>query len=129
MDTSASRHICYDRAIFKSYFEVDDQKVLLGDFHTTIVAGMAEIELQFSSRKTVILKDVLHTPEMRNNLVSGYFLNKVGFVQTTGADLYILTKNRVFVWKSYACDGMFKLIVDFNKVAFTFIYMICFFNV
>ncbi|KAA0049589.1 putative Polyprotein [Cucumis melo var. makuwa] len=72
-----------------------------GDHHTTRVAGIGEVELKFTFDKTLMLKEVLHTPEIRKNLVSGYLLNKAGFAQTT--------KSNVFVVKGYATDGMFKL--------------------
>ncbi|KAI5316791.1 hypothetical protein L3X38_036498 [Prunus dulcis] len=86
VDIGASCHVCYNLAFFKTYSVTDDRKVLLGDSHTTIVAGIGEVELKFTSGKTVILKDVLHTPEIRKNLVSGYLLNKAGFTQTIGVD-------------------------------------------
>ncbi|RZB51885.1 Retrovirus-related Pol polyprotein from transposon TNT 1-94, partial [Glycine soja] len=88
VDTGASRHVCYDRAMFKTYTNVENKKVLLGDSHTTTVAGTGNVELKFTSGKTLILKDVMHTPEMRKNLVSGFLLNKAGFTQTIGADLF-----------------------------------------
>ena len=98
VDTGASCHVCYDRAMFKSYSNVMDKKVLLGDSHSTIVAGSGEVELNFTSGKTIILKDVLHTPEIRKTLVSGYLLNKAGFTQTIGADL-LLHKKWNFCWQ------------------------------
>jgi len=109
LDTGATRHVCYDRSMFKTYSVAENQKVWLGDSYTTIVAGTGDVELKFTSRKTIVLKNVMHTPEMRKNLVSGYLLNKAGFTQTIGGDLYTLTKNNVFVGKGYATDGMFKL--------------------
>ncbi|XP_073221446.1 uncharacterized protein [Cicer arietinum] len=87
IDTGASRHVCYNRAIFKSYTAAEDKKVLLGDSHTTNVAGIGDVELIFTSRKTLILKDVMHTLEIRKNLVSGFLFNKAGFTQSIGADL------------------------------------------
>ena len=75
--------------MFKTYKAVDDKKVLLGDAHTTTVAGIGDVELKFTSGKTLILKDVMHTPEIRKNLVSGFLLNKAGFTQTIGG-IYIL---------------------------------------
>src|SRR3954469_3458558 len=128
IDTGAYRHVCYDRAMFKTYTIAEDKKVLLGDAHTTNVAGIGDVELKFTSGKTLILKDVMHVPEIRKNLVSGFLLNKAGFNQTIGADLYTITKNGIFVGKGYAADGMFKLNVDFNKVSPS-VYSLCDFNI
>ncbi|KAM0973601.1 hypothetical protein ACFX2C_016906 [Malus domestica] len=112
VDTGASRHVCYDRSLFKTYSVAEGRKVLLGDSHSTDVAGSGEVELRFTSGKTMIMKDVMHTPTIRKNLTSGFLLNKAGFIQTIGADMYTLTKNEVFVGKEYATDGMLKLNVD-----------------
>ncbi|KAM2175214.1 hypothetical protein ACFX1Q_034643 [Malus domestica] len=112
VDTGASRHVCYDHSLFKTYSVAEGRKMLLGDSHSTNVAGNGEVELRFTSGKTMILKDVMHTSAMRKNLVSGFLLNKARFTQTIGAYTYTLTKNRVFVGKGYATDGMFKLNVD-----------------
>ncbi|XP_021759470.1 uncharacterized protein LOC110724355 [Chenopodium quinoa] len=43
VDTGATRHVCYDRRMFKTYSEnTDDKKVLLGDSHSTNVAGIGK---------------------------------------------------------------------------------------
>ncbi|XP_070668500.1 uncharacterized protein [Malus domestica] len=102
VDIGASRYVCYDCGLFKSYTEAENRRVLLGDSHSTHVAGVGEVELKFTSGKTVILKEVMHVPEIRKKLVSGYLINKAGFTQTIGADLYTLTKNGVFVGNSKA---------------------------
>ncbi|GJY33693.1 putative polyprotein, partial [Tanacetum coccineum] len=129
VDCGATIHVFYDRSMFKTYtVTFEDKKVLLGDHHTTNVAGIGNVELKFTSGKTMILKDVMHTPEMRKNLVSGYLLNKAGFVQTIGADLFTLTKNGMFVGKGYATDGVFKLNVEVDKVNVS-AYMSCTFNI
>lgn len=99
---------------------------MLGDSHSSIVAGSGVVELKFTLGKIPILKEELHTPETRKNLVSGYLLNKADFTQIIGAYLFTLTKNNVFVRKSYAIDGMFMLNVDANKVSSS-VYM-CSFN-
>lgn len=126
VDSGASRHFCYDRSMFKSYYDAKDKHVLSGDSHSSIVAGSGVVELKFTFGKILILKDELHTPEMRKNLVSGYLLNKADFTQIIRAYLFTLTKNNVFVRKSYATDGLFKLNVDANKVSSS-VYM-CSFN-
>jgi len=109
--------------MFKTYTADDDQKVLLGDSHTTEVAGIGDVELKFTSGKTLILKDVMHTPKIRKNLVFGFLLNKAGFEQIIASDMYSITKDGVFVRKGYATDGMFKLNI-MNKISSS-AYMLC----
>ena len=84
------------------------------------------MESKFTSGKTLILKDLLHTPEMRKNLVSGYLFQKASFTQIIVANLIALTKNNVFVGKGYATNEMFKLTITANKISSS-IYM-CYFN-
>ncbi|KAL4026406.1 hypothetical protein IC575_014836 [Cucumis melo] len=127
LDTSASRHVCHDLSLFRKYNEVKDKNILLGDHHTTKVAGIGEVELKFTSGKMLVLKEFLH-PEIQKNLVSRYLLNKAGFTQTIESDLFTLTKNNVFVEKGYATDGMFKLNLEINKIASS-AYMLTSFNV
>ncbi|XP_050945529.1 uncharacterized protein LOC127150877 [Cucumis melo] len=68
LDTGASRHVCHDLSLFRKYNEVKDKNILLGDHHTTKVVGIGEVELKFTSAKTLVLKKVLHTLEIRKNL-------------------------------------------------------------
>ena len=39
--------------------------IMLGDAHTTQVLGKGDVELCFTSRRILTLKDVLYTPSMR----------------------------------------------------------------
>jgi len=128
MDTSASRHVCFDCDMFKTYIATEDQKVLLGDSHTTEVDGIGNVELKFTSKKTLILKDVMNTPKIRKSLVYCFLLNKVGFELIIQADMYTITKNGIFIGKWYATDDMFKLNINMNKIS-SFAYMLCDFNI
>ncbi|TYK08437.1 putative Polyprotein [Cucumis melo var. makuwa] len=109
LDIGASRYVYHDLSLFRKYHEVKDKNILLEVHHITKVAGIGEVELKFPSDKTLALKEDLHTSEIRKNLVFGYLLNKIGFIQTIGSDLFTLTKNTVFVGNGYATDGMLKL--------------------
>ncbi|KAK1388577.1 hypothetical protein POM88_016755 [Heracleum sosnowskyi] len=40
VDTGVTRHVFYDRSMFKTYMAVEDKKVLLGDSNTTVVFGV-----------------------------------------------------------------------------------------
>ncbi|CAJ2668389.1 unnamed protein product [Trifolium pratense] len=61
IDTSATRHVCYDRAMFKTYTNAENKKVQMGNAHTSDVAGVGDVVLKFTSGKTLILKEVLHS--------------------------------------------------------------------
>ena len=61
---------------------------------------------------------------MRNNLMSSFLFNKAGFKQTIESDNYVIAKNRLFVSKSYACGGMFKLNVENNKISTSSVYIL-----
>ncbi|RDY04818.1 hypothetical protein CR513_11422, partial [Mucuna pruriens] len=111
VDTNKTCHVCYGKS-FKIYFLVKNQKVLLGNSQTTVVVRIRKVELKFISRKTMVLKAVMHTLEIRKNLFLGYLINKVGFTQTI---------------EGYVIDGMFKLNIKMNKVISS--HMICTSNV
>lgn len=65
------------------YVAAKNQNVLFGDSYT-IVVGTREVKLNFTSRKIVVMKDVMYTLEMTKNLISCYLLNKVGFTHHRG---------------------------------------------
>ena len=62
-----------------------------------------------TSRKKLILNDVLHVPEIRKNLVSGSLLSKKGFRLVFESDKFVLTKSGIYVGKGYMSNGLFKM--------------------
>lgn len=109
LDTIATRHVYHDLSLFKNSNETKDRKILLGDHYTTTkVFGICKVELKFTYGKTSLTKKVLHTLNIRNNLVSDYLLNKASFTHSIGVDLSTLTKNNVFLGKGSATNGTFN---------------------
>ncbi|GJW62171.1 hypothetical protein Tco_0111506 [Tanacetum coccineum] len=114
-DSGATTHVCNNKDLFKTYKETEDgHEVMMGDSHTSMVIGSRNVEIQFTSRKKLILINVLHVPNIRKNLVSGFKLCKSGVKAVIKLNKVILSKANVYVGKAYACNGMFKL--NINKI-------------
>lgn len=113
LDSGATIHVCNDRTLFSTYAEEKDgQSVLMGNHDAIKVVGKGSVELQFTSGKKLLLKNVFHVPEIRKNLVSASLLCKNGLKVVLESENCILTKNGSFVGKGYSCDGMFKLSIN-----------------
>nr|GEV38710.1 zinc finger, CCHC-type [Tanacetum cinerariifolium] len=114
-DSGATTHVCKDCCWFKTFEPVEDGSVLnMGDEYFAPVHGKGSVALEFSSKKTITLFNVLYVPKLRKNLVSGPMLNKCGYKQVYESDKYVLSKSGVFVGFRYYNNGMFML--NLNKV-------------
>nr|GEX12782.1 zinc finger, CCHC-type [Tanacetum cinerariifolium] len=123
-DSGATTHVCNNRDLFKTYKEIEyGHGVMMGDDHTSKVIGLGNVEIQLTSEKKLTLMNVLHVPNIRKNLVSGFKFCKSGVKVVIESDKVILSKANVFVGKAYACDGMFKL--NINKITCSAYFLDC----
>ncbi|GKA31456.1 hypothetical protein Tco_0717761 [Tanacetum coccineum] len=71
--SGATTHVCKDRCWFKTYEPIEDGSVLhMGDDHFDPIHGKGSVALEFSSRKTITLFNVLYVPKLR----FGYYNNE-----------------------------------------------------
>jgi Fe2+ transport system protein FeoA len=125
-DTCATIHVSYDKSLFKTYFEIDgEQEIQMGNEVRSKVYGKGNVDITFTSGKTVTLTNVLHVPDMNRNLVSGDLLGKPGIKCVYESGKLVLSLNGKFVGKGYSSEGMVKLCtIDKslnNKVDFAYI--------
>ncbi|GJV79183.1 zinc finger, CCHC-type containing protein [Tanacetum coccineum] len=119
IDSGATCHSCKDRCWFKTFHPVQDGSVLhIGDKSTKPIFGRGNVVLEFSSRKTITLVNVVYVSGLRKNLMSSPVLNKYGYKQVYESDKYISSRHGVFVGFGYYNNGMFML--NLNKVPNTF---------
>ena len=65
------------------------------------IVGRGSVVLKLSSGKFLELRDVLHVPKIRKNLVSCSMLNRYGYKQVYGFGIYVLSKGGVFAGFNY----------------------------
>jgi hypothetical protein len=130
IDTGATRHVCGDKTLFKTFKEAaGTDKLYMGNKATADIMGVGDVVLKFTSGKELTLSNTLFVPDIRKNLVSGWLLNKFGFRIVIESDKVVMTKSGMFVGKGYAQNAMFKLsTMVINKMASSSTYMIEFSN-
>jgi hypothetical protein len=122
IDSCASRHVCKERSLFKTFETVEDGYVLFkGNSTTAFAKGKGTVNLEFTYGNVLTLTDVYYIPKIRKNLVSGGLLNKFGFKCVFDSDQFMLTKGGIFVGKGYLFEGIFKLNLV-NKVNIFYLY-------
>jgi hypothetical protein len=110
IDSCASRHVCKEMSLFKTFETMEDGCILfMGNSTTAAVKGKGTVNLEFTSGNVLTLTDVYYVPEIRKNLVSGGLLNKFGFKCVFESDQFVLTKGGTFVGKGYLSECVFKL--------------------
>ncbi|GJT42842.1 zinc finger, CCHC-type containing protein [Tanacetum coccineum] len=72
IDSGATCHACKDCCWFDTFHLVQDRSLLhMGDESTKPILGCGNVVLEFSSRKTITLVNVMYVSGIRKNLMSG----------------------------------------------------------
>ena len=90
----------------------------MGNGSHACVLGVDTVNLNFTSGKTVQLKNMQYVPTIKKNLVSGSQLCRNGFKLVFESNNCVLSKFGTFIGKGYNSGGLFRLSLsdDCNKV-------------
>ncbi|GJS66929.1 zinc finger, CCHC-type containing protein [Tanacetum coccineum] len=117
----ATIHVCKDRCWFKTYESLNDGSIIhMGNESTALVHGSGCVDLRFSSRKIVLLFNVLHVPNIRKNFVSSSILNNYGYKQVIESNKFVLSKHGVFIDFGYLSNQMLRLNIFNDNIASAF---------
>jgi hypothetical protein len=114
-DSCATKHICKDMSLFKTFEIVEDGCVLfMRNSSTTVVKSKGTVNFKFTFGKVLFLTIVYFVPEIRTNLVLKVFIINLD-LSLSLSQINLWAKGCAFVGKSYLFEGMFKLNLT-NKV-------------
>jgi hypothetical protein len=109
MDSGANIHVCADISLFTSYQIGRTGALLIENSSHACVLGVGTIVLKFTSRKTVLLKNMQHVSSIKKNLVSGSQMCRDGFKIVLESNKCVVSRHGTFVGKCYDCRGLFCL--------------------
>ncbi|GJR89959.1 DNA polymerase zeta catalytic subunit-like protein [Tanacetum coccineum] len=112
LDAGATKHICNSRRMFVSYQKVIESKLMfIGNGTASKIERKGKVILKLTSGNDLVLSNVLHMPNITNNMISGHILSDKGFKLVFESENFVITKGDVYVGKGYLDGGLFKLSV------------------
>jgi hypothetical protein len=109
MDSGANIHVCADVSLFASYQIGRTKALLMGNGLRAHVLGAGTVNLKFTSRKLMLLKNVQQVPSIKKNLVSGSMMCRDGYKIVLESNKCVVSKHDTFIGKGYNCGGLFRL--------------------
>jgi hypothetical protein len=85
--------MCADISLFSSYQGLQGSSVLMGNGSHTSIRGVGTVDLKFTSRKIVQLKNMQHVLTIRKNLVSVSLLLRDGFKIVLESNKVVMSKH------------------------------------
>jgi len=118
IDTGASIHVCIDISMFSSYQIARGSTVMMGNDSHASILGVGSIDLKFTSRKIVRLKNMQHAPSIKKNLISRSLLCRDEFKLVFESNKVVVSRYGQFIGKGYKSGDLFHFFLfDFcNKV-------------
>ena len=112
IDSGASAHMTYRRALFTKYTTIQSFDVELGDKHKALAVGKGTVALDLLVKGRAvkcILADVLHVPELGYNLISVSAMDEKGTTTSFNNGQCRITKNGRLLAQGFRNKGLYLL--------------------
>lgn len=108
-DTAASHHFCKDKSLFIDFTPLNDENMAVAVEGITFpIEGRGTIKLKFGQR-TLMFKDVMYSPKLRRNLISGARIDKNGAHFNGGGGEVKISCNGQFLFKAILKNGIYYI--------------------
>ncbi len=118
VDSGATSHMAPEKSCFHSYHLISPKRVILGDDTVLEAVGKGQIVVDTEVKgrvKTITIKDVLHVPKLKANLLSvRHLVAKHLRVEFSDTGSFVLSPNRDEVAIIEEIDGLYH--IKFSKV-------------
>ncbi|GJS08521.1 retrovirus-related pol polyprotein from transposon TNT 1-94 [Tanacetum coccineum] len=114
-----TKYICNTRRMFVSYQKANESEpMFIGNGTALKIEEKGKVILKLTSRKDLVLSNVVHVPNITKNMISRPILSNKGFKLVIESDKFVITKGGVYVGKGYLNEGLFKLsvVTDDNAI-------------
>ena len=111
IDTTASYHVTPNMEFFTSYRPGDFGTVKMGNTSYSKIVGIGDVCIQTDVGCSLTLRDVRHVPDLRLNLISGFALDREGYVNYFGNGKWKLTKGSLIAARGKVRSTLYRTVV------------------
>ena len=124
VDSGCTTHMMYDRRLFSSYTDGPPSfasKVYTASGQALNVSGYGSVAVNIVNSKTkaehtLEFLDVLHVPNLQENILSVAALDKKGLHLTTGQEKIIIRHERAFIASAFLCPATMQYRLSYKQV-------------
>ena len=115
IDSGASFYVTSHSDFFISYKTGGFGNVKMGNSGASKIVGIGDIFLETGIRNNLVLKDVIHVPNIRLNLISTSRLDDEGFTNFFGENKWKLTKCSLVVARKEKLNTLYVMEAKLHK--------------
>lgn len=109
LDSGASHHFCRDKNLFSKYVPLSNEIMSVAVKNVSFpIEGKGEVRLRFGQR-IFTLTNVMHSSQLRRNLISGPQLDLNGLSFHGGCGEVKIMRGDEFLFKAYLKDRIYRL--------------------